>query len=72
MKKKKVFYTEAAYFVGTIALAVGALLMQRADFGMSMVVAPSYVLFLKLKESWTWLTFGMTQYLFQTALLILM
>lgn len=38
--KKRVFYTELAYILGLLVLAVGTAMMERADFGMSMVVAP--------------------------------
>lgn len=72
MKKKITFYTELAYFLGILALAIGTLLMDRGDFGMSMVVAPSYVVWLKLNEVWPWLTLGMTQYIFQAAMLLVM
>lgn len=41
MKIKRVFYTELAYAIGIIVLALGTALMERADFGMSMVVAPA-------------------------------
>ena len=39
---RRTFYTEAAYFIGLIMLALGTAFMERADFGMSMVVAPAY------------------------------
>lgn len=45
---KKSFYTELAYGVGLITLALGTALMERADFGMSMVVAPAYLVYLKV------------------------
>lgn len=70
--KKKTFYAELAFFLGILALAVGSNLMERANFGMSVVLAPSYVIFVKLHELWPWLTFGMMQYIFQAALLLLM
>ena len=42
--KKRLFYTELAYLFGILAIALGTAFMERADFGMSMVVAPAYVL----------------------------
>ena len=42
-KKKPVFYTELAYIAGIITLAVGTAFMAQADFGVSMVVAPAYI-----------------------------
>ena len=44
MKRQIVFYTELAYVLGILALALGTALMERADFGVSMVVAPAYLL----------------------------
>ena len=44
--KKRIFYTELAYFLGLLILAVGTAFMERANFGVSMVVAPAYLLHL--------------------------
>lgn len=70
--KKKVFYTELAYILGLIILAIGTALMERANFGVSMVVAPAYLLHLKLSQTLPFFTFGMAEYLFQGTLLIVM
>lgn len=70
MKKKK-FYTELSYILGMIILAVGTALMEKADFGMSMVVAPAYVLHLKISKSLSFFSFGMAEYTFQAVLIIL-
>lgn len=70
--KTKVFYTELAYVFGIVALALGAALMVKADFGVSMVVAPAYLVFLKLSQVWGFVTFGMAEYTFQAFLLIVM
>lgn len=72
MKQKKTFYTELAYVLGIVTLAVGTALMERADFGMSMVVAPAYLLHLKISQTLPFYTFGMSEYVFQTFLLILL
>lgn len=69
---KKTFYTEAAYFFGVIILAIGTAFMERANFGMSMVVAPAYVLHLKISEYFRFFTFGMAEYVFQATLLIVL
>ena len=50
MKGKRILYSEPAYFVGIFVLALGTALMEKADFGMSMVVAPAYLLHLKISE----------------------
>ncbi|MCR4586929.1 MAG: DUF6198 family protein [Lachnospiraceae bacterium] len=69
---KKVIYTEAAYLIGLVMLALGASFMERASFGMSMVVAPAYLIYLKVSQYYAWFTFGMAEYCFQALLLILL
>ena len=70
--KKRVFYTEFAYLMGVIILAIGTAFMTRADFGVSMVVAPAYLLHLKVSQYLPFFTFGMAEYVFQAILLIFM
>lgn len=72
MEKKKVFSSELAYILGLIALAIGTGFMERANFGMSMVVAPAYLIHLKLSQIVPWFSFGVAEYCFQAFLLILM
>lgn len=69
MLKKRVFYTEIAYICGLILLAVGTSLMERAELGLSMVVAPAYVLHLKIAPYLPFFSFGMASYLLQALLL---
>ena len=66
MKKK--FYCEASYLMGLVLLAFGASLMTRADFGLSMIIAPAFI----ISEFFSFMTFGMAEYLFQAFLLILL
>ena len=70
--KKKVFYTELAYVFGIIALALGVAFMEAADFGMSMIVAPAYLMHLRLVETLPFFSFGMAEYTLQAALLAIM
>ncbi len=72
MKEKRVFFTEYAYVAGILVLALGTALMERADFGMSMVVAPAYILHLKISQFFPFYTFGMSEYVLQAALLIVL
>ena len=72
MKRKRIFFSEAAYLLGLLTLALGTALMERADFGMSMVVAPAYVLYRWLSGHWSFVTFGMAEYLLQAVLLVLL
>ena len=69
---KKIFYSELAYVLGILTLAFGCAFMEKADFGLSMVVAPAYILYLKLSEVWSFISFGMMEYLLQVVLLIFM
>lgn len=69
VKGKKVFYTEAAYVLGIVILALGTAFMERADFGLSMVVAPAYLLHRVLVGKFPFFTFGMAEYVFQAVLL---
>ncbi len=72
MKKKPVLLTELSYALGMVTLGVGTALMARADFGMSMVVAPAYLLHLKLSPALPFYTFGMSEYVFQAVILLLL
>lgn len=72
MNEKKVFYTELAYALGLFFLAMGAAFMEKADFGMSMVVAPAYLLHLKISQYVQWFSFGMAEYCLQATLLVIM
>lgn len=69
--KKKVFYTELSYVLGLVIMAFAAAFTEKADFGMSMVVAPAYILHLKISEFLPWFTFGVAEYVFQGILIII-
>ena len=68
-ENKRIFYTEAAYLIGVLTCTVGIALMEKSDFGVSMVVAPAYLLHLKLVQSFPFFTFGVAEYTFQALLL---
>lgn len=68
--KKPVFYTELTYLLGIVVLALGATLLVCADFGVSVVVAPAYLIHLKLSETWSFVTFGVAEYIVQAILLM--
>ena len=72
MKRKKVFFSETAYVLGIIALALGTALMERADFGLSMVVAPAYLLHLKISQYAPVFSFGMAEYSLQAVLILIL
>lgn len=68
--KKRVLYTEWAYVLAMVGLSLSVALMTRADFGVSMVVAPAYLLYLKLNPVLPFFSFGMAEYTLQAVLLI--
>lgn len=70
MKKK--FSAELAYCIALICLAVGVTLMEKSDFGVSMVVAPAYLLYRWLNPVWPVFSFGMAEYTLQAVLLLAM
>ena len=70
MNGKKVFYSELAYVFGMVILALGTAMMELADFGMSMVVAPAYLVHLQISKAVPAFTFGMAEYCLQAVLLI--
>lgn len=70
--KKRVIYREMTYVWGMILLSLGAACITHASFGMSMVIAPSYLLHLNISQVLPWFSFGVAQSFFQTGLLILM
>ena len=69
--KKRVFYTEMAYVSGLIIMAFAAAFTEKANFGMSMVVAPAYILHLKVSQILPWFSFGVSEYIFQGILIAL-
>lgn len=71
MMKRK-FSSESAYVLGLLLIACGVMLMEKADFGVSMIVAPAYLLYRWLSPVWGFVTFGVAEYCVQAALLLFM
>lgn len=69
---KKTFYCEWAYVLGLLFLVIATALTKRADLGLSMVVAPAYILHLLLSPTFEFVTFGTATYIFQGILLVAM
>lgn len=63
---KTVLCSEAVYLTATVLLALAVAMLTAADFGISMVVAPAYLLSLKTG----FLTFGQAEYVIQAGLFI--
>ncbi len=70
MQKKTLIYSEAAYLIGLVVLAFGVALMEAADFGVSMVVAPAYLIYRYLNPMLPFFTFGMSEYCLQAVLVL--
>jgi len=71
-RKKLVFSTELAWAIGLILTAWGVAFMEKANFGVSMIVAPAYILHLKLVSTLPWFSFGTSEYVLQFVMLCVM
>ncbi len=71
-RKKIVFYTELVYCIAIFFLAWGSALMVHGKLGVSVVVAPSYVLHLRYIENFSFFTYGFAQYFIQAAFLLVL
>lgn len=69
--EKRVFYTEFSYILGLIIMAFGAAFTELAGFGMSMVVAPAYILHLEVSRFIPWFSFGISEYCVQGLLILI-
>ena len=58
--------------VGLTLIALAVSLSARSGFGVSMIVAPAFVLHLKLVEFFPWFSFGVAEFLVQFVLIVLM
>ena len=67
--KQRLFYREWAYLAGILAMAFGAAFMEHAGFGLSMVVAPAYLLHRASMPMLSWFSFGVAEIVFQAILL---
>lgn len=63
---------EMAWVLGIVFCALGVCLITKADFGLSMIAAPAYILHVGLVKVFWWYTQGTSEYIFQGLLLILL
>ena len=70
--KKPRFPCELSYVLGIVTLGFGVAFMEKADFGVSMVIAPAYVLYRAISPHLPFFTFGMAEYCFQALLLVVL
>lgn len=71
MKKIKNM-NEIAWVLGIVLCALGVCLMTKADFGLSMIAAPAYILHTGFIKIFPWYTQGTSEYIFQGVLLIVL
>ena len=69
---KRQISTELCYVLGIITLAVGTALVAITDLGVSMIVAPAYLIHIKMSAYFPFFTFGMSEYILQGLLLVVM
>lgn len=70
--KKIPIYEEVTYVLGLIFLSLGTALTQISDFGLSMIVAPAYILHVKVSQCLSFFSFGMSGYVLQFFILIIL
>lgn len=63
---------EIAWVAGIVLCALGVCLITKADFGLSMIAAPAYILHIGFIKIFPWYTQGTSEYIFQGILLILL
>ncbi len=67
MGKKLIVHSEIVYVFAIVILSFSVAMITTTDFGVSMIVAPAYILSQKL----TFLTFGQSEYVLQAVLFII-
>lgn len=68
MSRKIKISSEIAYFAAIVLLSLAVAILSTADFGISMIVAPAYLLSLKAG----FLSFGQAEYVVQAIVFILL
>ncbi len=68
--EKEGFLYGGSYAFALVIMAFAAAFTEKADFGMSMVVAPAYILHLKISQLLPWFSFGVAEYFFQGMLVL--
>lgn len=63
---------EAAWLFAQIFISLGVCLVTKGGFGVSMVVAPAYIIHLEVSRFIPWYSFGTSEYILQAVLLIIM
>ena len=64
--------SELLWLFGIIFVALGVSICSKADLGVSMVAAPAFVVFDAIESLWSGFSVGMTEYMIQGLMLILL
>lgn len=64
---KKAISSEVLYLIGLASLSFAVNIMEQADFGMSMIVSPAFI----LSKSVSFLTYGQAEYIVASLIFIL-
>lgn len=70
--KKIPNFNEAGWLAATLMLSMGVCFMTKAGFGISMIVSPAYVIHIAISKHFPWYTFGMSEYVLQGIMLVVM
>ena len=70
MKIKK--SSELLWVLGTVFVALGVSICSKADLGVSMIAAPAFVLYEAIAPIWSGFSVGVTEYIIQGLMLILL
>ena len=62
--------SELAWLIGTALCALGVAFCTKANFGLSMVAAPAYILHIALSKFCSFFTHGTTEYIWQAFLIL--
>lgn len=64
--------SEILWILGIVFVAFGVAICSKADLGVSMIAAPAFVLFEAISSVWHSLTVGVTEYLIQGLMLVIL
>lgn len=64
--------SELLWLLGTVFVALGVAICSKADLGVSMIAAPAFVIYDAIAPLWSGFSVGMTEYIIQGLLLIVL
>ena len=70
--KKLQKMNEAAWLCGVLLCAFGVALATKANFGLSMIAAPPYIIHVFMEKFFSWYSQGTSEYIWQGILLVVM